>query len=34
MRKAAADDVGLSPALGEVTTADLVKAPTRAARKG
>lgn len=33
VRKAAADDdVRLSPARGEVT-ADLVKAPTRAARK-
>jgi hypothetical protein len=33
VRKAAADDVRLSPARGEVTTADLAKAPTRTARK-
>lgn len=33
VRKAAADDVRLSPARGDMTTADLAKAPTRAARK-
>lgn len=33
VRKAAADDVKLSPARGDVTTADLAKAPTRVARK-
>jgi hypothetical protein len=33
VRKAAADDVRLSPARSEVTTADLAKAPTRTARK-
>ena len=33
VRKAAADDVQLSPARAEVTTADPAKAPTRTARK-
>ncbi|MCA3016476.1 MAG: hypothetical protein INH41_29180 [Myxococcaceae bacterium] len=33
VRKAAADDVRLSPARGDMTTADLAKAPTRSARK-
>ena len=33
VRKAAADDVRLSPARGDMTTADIGKAPTRSARK-
>jgi hypothetical protein len=33
VRKAAADDVKLSPARGDVTTADLGKVPARTARK-
>ena len=33
VRKAAADDVRLSPARGDVTTADLAKAPARTARR-
>jgi len=33
VRKAAADDVRLSPARGDLTTADLAKAPTRVSRK-
>ncbi len=33
VRKAAADDVRLTPARSDMATADLVKAPTRSARK-